>query len=1050
MLFNLAATFLLLSGIASLTYQVTWVRLLGLSMGSTSASISTVLAAFFLGLALGSYLAERITRNRINSLKAYIFLEIIIGISGLVLLPILLNLDSLVASFPVLSKTLGMKFVIAMLLLILPTICMGATFPVMASILIRRKNEVGLRMSQLYSLNTAGAVFGAAMAGFIFIPNWGLDGAVYIAFCINTVIVISGVFLNSKINLPPLESDTEYGHVGNAALKEQAPLRGRALIVLFATGLVAIATEVGWTKYLSIFTGTTIYGFAAILTIFLIGIAAGSWVIKNRVETLPRPEIWLAYGLLLLGFSLLLTRAGLSLIPPIYQAINHLPAAVPVRHAVKYVFVFILLFPPTFIFGALFPINLKLYCGNLQGVRAHIGKAYAVNTVASIFGSIMAGFWIIPVYGTDVLLTGMALVLLLLPVIFLTVLKAPGPRIAITSLIITVIAANWIMPHINYEEMIASVQYQHDYDAKKGKRPDFLFLKEGKAGVISMVTYDGKHAKLQNNGLNESFIDMENEDNVLLVETLLGLLPYMLHENPKTAFVVGYGGGITTRALTLSKLESIKVVELEPAVVDAGRAISGGEIPALKDPRVTLEFNDARNTLLVEDNKYDIIAAQPSHPWLARASNVFTQDFFQIVKSRLNEGGIYAQWVNLFNMDVTTLRSIFKAFFDVFPEGLTFANLDSGDLIMYGSVKKIIFDYDRIDKRMSEPEIKKKLNWHGIREPRDLFWYFALSRDEAVKAAGNIPANSDTNIYSEVRLSALDGNGQGDENPYAFMRKNHMVDVVPYLDTNVANKLLRIADYFFEWKEAKQALMVADQLDSIDPVLARGIRYEDAMRRANYSKAIKMFDKYEEWSDRTRSQHALVLAELKEFQKAKLTADAITNITTRQSTLARLLYMQNRWAELAVIKTDLPDVEKWQLVGLAKKDILRAGKRMQELADQNTALGIPQLRVLVRYYGTMDDIVKMDNYSRKLIAAIDNEVERLSDLANIAIKNKKPIRATRLMTQIESLNPAWKELNGLRDKLEELKPEQNDEKDATNKDEETDSEEEVGETAMPV
>lgn len=1029
MIFNIAASFLLLSGIASLTYQVTWVRLLGLSMGSTSASISTVLAAFFLGLALGSYLAERITRNRINCLRAYIFLEIIIGLSGLILLPILLNFDSVVAHFPLLGKALAMKFIMAMLLLILPTICMGATFPVMASILIRRKNEVGLRMSQLYSLNTAGAVLGAAMAGFVFIPNWGLDGAIYIAFSINALIVASGFYLNSKIVLPPIDNEpvTLTERAQQAEANEQAPLHGRALIVLFATGLVAIATEVGWTKYLSIFTGTTIYGFAAILTIFLIGIAVGSWAIKDRVEMIRRPEIWLAYGLVLLGLSLLLTRAGLSYIPPIYEAINHLPGTATVRHAVKYIFVFLLLFPPTFIFGALFPINLKLYCGNLQGVRERIGKAYAVNTVASIFGSIMAGFWIIPVYGTDVLLTIMAIVLLVLPLIFISVLHAPGPRIAVAGMMLAVAIISWVLPHIDYKDMIASVQYQHDSDARKGKKPEFLFLKEGKAGVISMVSYDGKHAKLQNNGLNESFIDLENDDNVLLVETLLGLLPYMLHENPKTAFVVGYGGGITTRTLTLSKLDSIKVVELEPAVIEAGRAISGGEIPALKDPRVTLEYNDARNTLLVEDIHYDIIAAQPSHPWLARASNVFTKDFFQIVKSRLNDGGIYAQWVNLFNMDVTTLRSIFKAFFDVFPEGVTFANLESGDLIMYGSEKKLIFNYERIETRISEPEIKKKLNWHGINEPRDLFWYFALSRDEAVKAAGDIVPNTDTNIYSEVRLSALDGNGEGDENPYSFLRKNHMVDVVPYMDTNIANKLLRIADYFFEWKEAKQALKVADQLDKINPIFARAVRYEDAMRRSYYSEAVKLYNQYDEWPDRTRSQHAIVLAELKQYEKAKLTALKITNVTTKQSTLARLLYMQQRWDELVAIKTDIPDVKKWQLVGLAEKDIRTAGVGLLQLVGKNTSMDIAQLNVLVRFFGDKNDEVNLQAYSRKLVAAVDSEVNRLSDLADTAIANKKTIRAQRLLDQIEKLNPGWKELAMLRDKVVKLKAAQNEE-----------------------
>ena len=145
---RLIQLFLLLSGIASLTYQVAWVRLLGHSMGSTSAAISTVLAAFFLGLALGSYFAEKIIRNRLNDLRLYIILELVIGFSGLLLLPTLLNLDSVIAYLPAYGSTLTAKFLITMLLLAVPTICMGATFPVIAAILIRKSSDVGGGLGQ--------------------------------------------------------------------------------------------------------------------------------------------------------------------------------------------------------------------------------------------------------------------------------------------------------------------------------------------------------------------------------------------------------------------------------------------------------------------------------------------------------------------------------------------------------------------------------------------------------------------------------------------------------------------------------------------------------------------------------------------------------------------------------------------------------------------------------------------------------------------------------------------------------------------------------------
>ena len=1014
---QLAATFLLLSGIASLTYQVTWVRLLGLSMGSTSASIGTVLAAFFMGLALGSYFAEKITRNRINSLTVYIYLEFVIGISGLVLLPVLLNLDVLMASVPLLGSTILLKFVVTILLLCIPTVCMGATFPVMASILIRHHNEVGLRMSQLYSLNTAGAVLGAALTGFVFIPNWGLDGAIYIAFAINASIVTLGFILNRYILLPPIEEPEHRSEIENELVSDagDAPYRIRALTILFATGFVSIATEVGWTKYLSIFTGTTIYGFAAILTVFLLGIAAGSWAIQSYVQTIRRPVLSMATGLLVLGVLLLLTRAGLTLVPPIYQAINSLPAEPTVKHIVKYIVVFVLIFPSTFVFGALFPLNLRLYCGNLQGVRARIGKAYAVNTVASIFGSLAAGFWLIPEFGTDVLLTSMAFIILITPLMFVPAFPRLMPKVLMPVAALLAVGSSWALPDIDYERLIYSVQY--DTDAKAGKTPKFLYLKEGKAGVISAVTYDGQMVKLQNSGLNESFIDIKNENNVLLVETLLGLVPYFFHDDPKTAFVVGFGGGITTKALTRTEnLQKIKVVELEPAVVDAGRVIAGGEIAALKDPRVSLEFNDARNTLLIENKTYDIIVSQP---WLARASNVFTRDFFALVRTRLNKGGVYGQWVNLFNMDTTTLRSIIKAFYEVFPHGMTFANLDSGDLILFGSDHKLIFDHDVIAKRMAEPKVRAVLTAKDINEPSDLFWYFALSRQEAVKAAGDISPNTDTNIFSEVRLSRLDSDATGDENPYKFIRANYRLSIVSILDANPANILYSYANRLLLWREDRLAGYIADQLKPIDEVLARGIEYELLWIKEDYEKAFAFYSQHKQWPDRTYRQQALALLEDGRVREAETIAANIADINLRANTQARMLFELQAWQKLAANESVTDEQRKWQLIGLGKQNLKSAGRQMEQIADK-VELELPQLTLLVKYYSSINDDFMLLKYAKRLTKLIDSETERLAKLTHEAIEDKSLLRAKRLLGELVAVNPEATEIKKYQQEIIEL------------------------------
>ncbi|VAW58208.1 hypothetical protein MNBD_GAMMA11-3349 [hydrothermal vent metagenome] len=813
---KIATTFLLLSGIASLSYQIVWVRLLGLSMGSTSASISTVLAAFFLGLAIGSYLAERITRNHIDNLTPYIILELIIGAAGLALLPALLHLDAFMAAFPLLANSIPAKFALTMILLAIPTICMGATFPVMASILIRQEQSIGRNMGLLYSVNTAGAVLGAAMAGFLFIPQWGLDGAVYIAFSINMLIAIAALYINPRIKLQPVEpseNSTLQNETENADTSQPA-MQHRALIILFATGFVSIAAEVGWTKYLSIFTGTTIYGFAAILSIFLSGIALGSWAIKRFIGKMKRPALWMSIALLLLGCALMLARVGLTMIPSFYETINQLQAGNWTKHISKYAVVFAILFVPTFIFGAIFPVNLKLYCGNLQGVRARIGKAYAANTLASILGAVLAGFWIIPTYGTDFLLVSLAMLILVLPALFIPSIAQRQLQAGIAAMAVLAIALNIALPHIDYKKLINAVQY--DENARKGIKPRYIFLQEGKAGIVSMVTYDEKIMVLQNNGLKESLIDIRNENNALLIESLLGFIPYFIHNDPKSAFVVGFGGGITTRALSKTTLESIRVVELEPAVIEAGRSIVDGEIPVLTDPRVSVEFNDARNTLLTDPRLYDIIVSQPSHPWLARASTVFTRDFFALARSRLNPAGVYGQWVNLFHMDATTLKSLFKAFYQVFPHGVTFANLSTGDFLMFGSKQPVHFDMQRINERMMQNGIRQVMRNHGIQTDKDLFYYFSLSREQALKAAGDVPANTDLNILSEVRLSVLDRHPPAHEDPYDFIKSQYTFNLAPYFEKDTAQQIYDIGYYYLSVRgEVLMAKLVAVQLDEL-------------------------------------------------------------------------------------------------------------------------------------------------------------------------------------------------------------------------------------------
>ncbi len=1007
-MYIVAAVFLIFSGAAALTYQVTWVRLLGLSMGSTSASISTVLAAFFLGMALGSYFAERISRNRINSYTAYGYLELSIAVTGLALLPVLLNLDNLIAALPFFSESTVAKFFLTMTLLSIPTICMGATFPVMASILIRKENEVGLRIGQLYSLNTFGAILGAILAGFVFIPRFGLDGAIYIAVSLNLLVALMAWAFNKKVVLPPIEYATKASS-NDSSTHVTSNTQKIVLMILVGTGFASIASEIGWTKYLSIFTGTTIYGFAAILGIFLIGIASGSWVIKNYLEHIKAPRLWLAILLLAAGAALVFSRSGMSLIPALYEGINHMSINGESRQWIKYLLVFCIIFPPTFIFGAIFPLNIKLYCGNLSGVQAKVGKAYAANTIASIAGSIVAGFWIIPTMGTDFLLSSMYIIILLLPLLLLFGGINHRHRIAIASTAFLLVFMGHNMPAIDYKKLIASVAYKFDEDVRNGNEPEFLYVKEGKISVISVVTYDGKIAKVQANGLNESLVDMEDPSNGLIVESLLAYMPYFIHKNPQSAFVVGYGGGITTRAFTQTDIKSIRVVELEPTVIEAGRAIKNGPVAALDDPRVTLNINDARNTLLVEKQKYDIIAAQPSHPWLAGASNVFTQEFFHLVKTRLNDEGIFSQWINLFRMDVTTLRSLFKAFYSVFPEGVAFANLETGDLMLLGSSTRIVFDFDQFNQRMN-PTIMKTLSHYNVLQASDLLWYFALSREEIMQAAGDITPNKDTNIFSEVRLSAMLDNPADDENPYLFLHKHFEFDVVPYLKQSTAKSQLYTAgEFFLFWNQPDVTFKIAKQLYKLDKTWGKSLKHQIYFWRHDWKKASQWYQSDNEWLDATHLQQLEIELNNKQWQKALSIIDRIKSTKQQRVGYAMLLFYQNKWHELAETQA-LGDQElKWTLLGRAKQNLMQAGQQMAELLTEKTRN--PQfVQLLIQYYAAKNDEFNTIKWSRRLLEIIDDKIERYKMLAEIALEDNDLEWNQELLNELKKIAPDDEEL----------------------------------------
>jgi spermidine synthase len=793
-----------------------WVRLLGLSLGSTSAAVATVLTAFFGGMAAGAAAAGRVARtNRVDLLRAAAF-ELAIGASGLLLLPVLVRVDALLELAPAFGTWLPARFALSVALLSVPTFCMGAIFPLVAGAVTEPGPGLARELARLYVLNTAGAVAGALASGFVLVPALGLVGAVALASTANFAAAALALAAARQI---PRKRRAPPRHASPAA-KRATP----ALVVLAATGSASIALEVGWTKALAILTGATLYGYAAILAIFLSGLAAGSLAVRARWLATVRAQNALAVGLLVLAALVLASRPALTRLPDLADALTGAGSLFDSSLLLRCALALPVLFPPAFVFGALYPVSLAWLCGSDPDVARKAGLGTAVNTLAGIAGSVVAGLVVIPTWGTDALLATVAIGLALASLPLLGGSSLARRAISLGA-VATIALLAFAGPRLDYRPLLSAVRYRLD-DRDRGA-PDYRFLAEGRAAVVSVTTRDGLRARLESNGIQESWWQIDAPQQRPRVELLLALAPVFLHEGPHSAFVVGYGAGHTVAALTWTELERIRVVELEPAIVDAVRT-AGGDVSALADPRVELAINDARNALLVEDARYDLVVSQPSHPWLAGAGNLFTRDFFAIVAARLAPGGIHAQWLNLFRMDEPTLRSILRAFFEVHAHGLTLVDATTADMLLIGSARPLRIDWDRIQERMRPPEVARALTAAGWREPRDLLRYFALSRREALRAAGAEPPNTDLRLLTESRLARLRPERPDRSAALALLSSQFGLDLEPFFAPGELPRRYYEAGRFLAARGATtQARQAVARLRSLDPALA-GLLERDA------------------------------------------------------------------------------------------------------------------------------------------------------------------------------------------------------------------------------
>ena len=653
---------LLLSGSAGLAYELLWTRLLALSFGSTTLSLSTVLAVFFGGLGAGSWLAGRRASALAWPVRTYMRLELAIALFALGLYPVLKHLGGV---FALVGPSALLHFAIASLLLLVPTLLMGATLPIACAAMRLELEESGTGVALVYGINTLGAFLGAYAVTYHGLSSIGVFRTLLVAVGANLV----AAAIAFKI-AEPSRSALDEGEPSASPL--EGPVRLAAFLT-FLGGVSFSGFEVVWARLFSSFLGGTIYGIGAVLLGFLVGMAIGSLVIARRIPPNANVGLWFASLQALAVASILLLVAKLDTFVFLLGSVGLMGpegGSSLTQHA-QLLLVLAVLFVPTAASGASFPLLVKCVISHQRQAGHALGSLYGANTLGAILGASVTGFLLIPAVGSDGAV-GIFLAVTSVSAALGGALLSQGRR-RLWGLAVGFIG---ILLVGEYEGLDATLvmsgpprgESRDEFIARhEVGRQRLVYFAEGRDATVGVLDWSDRRA-LNINGLGQgSRVTLPPHYN--FESLLLGWIPFAHVEAPKSALVVGLGAGATVELFREMELPRITVAEIEPRVVEAVDVIFAGKSPA-SAPNVELAMGDARQFLLAssmsrKDEGYDVITSMPAHPWVS--PSLYTREFFELVEQNLSERGVFSLWFGLWRMDQAAVESVMRAFVSVFP-----------------------------------------------------------------------------------------------------------------------------------------------------------------------------------------------------------------------------------------------------------------------------------------------------------------------------------------------------------------------------------------------
>jgi spermidine synthase len=750
-----------LSGAAGLVYQVVWARLLVLVFGSTTIAVTTVLAVFMGGLALGGALGGRFVDRIRRPLVAYAAIEAGVAAYAVAIpwlltavVPVYQTLWRQVAESSVL--VLGARVLLVAAILAVPTVLMGASLPVISRAAAAGAPWFVGRVAALYTANTAGAIAGAVGTGFVLLPAIGVTPTIYVAAASNLVAAAVAWVLARRGSLVELEA-TARG--GGPLLSVDPSTRRRVALTLAVSGAAALINEVVWSRALSLVLGSSVYAFSAMLATFLTGLASGAacgtWLVR-RVA--PRPAL---LGAVQLGVAIasLATLALLSQLPfALIAAVRSLRALGPdAISVVQFALSFLVMFAPTFGFGLVFPVALHLVAKDSRAIGAVVGRLYAFNTAGAIAGAVLAGFALVPFLGVRASLLAAVAACLALGVWLLAGDRSISRGLALggslgASAFIIIAAASvppwsatlmssgvyWNLPRYL---AVAEREGMGGVKARLGHGRT-VYEREGLTATVVVTRSEEDGRLLTINGRTES------GDPFMRTQVAIGHWPLWFARSASRVLVIGLGSGATAGSVLRYPVGRVDVVELERAVIEASRQFEPENGLPLADPRVRVWSEDGRNFLLLSPHRYDVIISQPSLPWVAGAATLFTEEFFALAASRLEPGGVFGQWVTADAMGREDLRAVLAAFARSFP---FFVVLEPtpGDVFFVGSTSALVLDPARVAAALSDSRTGPDLARVDFRSPSDLYATLVGHHGTILPLLNGAVPNRDENVAVE-------------------------------------------------------------------------------------------------------------------------------------------------------------------------------------------------------------------------------------------------------------------------------------------------------------